>query len=89
MERIRREKPKKVYLTPLMVVAGDHANNDMAGDDDDSHKSILQKEGFTVTPYIHGMGENAAVRRIFVERALESWDALQNAEESRTGGMRH
>jgi sirohydrochlorin cobaltochelatase len=50
---------------------------------------ILQKEGFTVTPYIHGMGENPAVRRIFVERALESWDALQHVTEGRTAGMPH
>ena len=80
---------KHVTLMPMMMVAGDHANNDMAGDDEDSHKVILQKEGFAVTPYIHGMGENAAVRKIFVERALESWDTLQHVEEGRTGGMRH
>lgn len=86
---LKQEGVKHVTLMPMMMVAGDHANNDMAGDDDDSHKVILQNEGFTVTPYIHGMGENAAVRRIFVERALESWDALQNVEEGRTGGMRH
>ena len=52
-------------------------------------QAILQKEGFTVTPYIHGMGENPAVRRIFVERALESWDALQHVTEGRTAGMPH
>ena len=86
---LKDEGVKHVTLMPMMMVAGDHANNDMAGDDDDSHKSILEKEGFSVTPYIHGMGENAAVRRIFVERALESWDALQNAEEGHKGGMRH
>ena len=86
---LKEEGVKHVTLMPMMMVAGDHANNDMAGDDDDSHKSILEKEGFSVTPYIHGMGENAAVRRIFVERALESWDALQNSEEGRKGGMRH
>ncbi|MBR1590645.1 MAG: sirohydrochlorin cobaltochelatase [Acidaminococcaceae bacterium] len=80
---------KHVTLMPMMMVAGDHANNDMAGDEDDSHKVILQNEGFTVTPYIHGLGENAAVRNIFVERALESWDALQNVPEGRTGGMPH
>ena len=86
---LKEEGVKHVTLMPMMMVAGDHANNDMAGDDDDSHKVILQKEGFAVTPYIHGMGENAAVRGIFVERALESWDALQNLEEGRTGGMKH
>ena len=86
---LKEEGVKRVTLMPMMMVAGDHANNDMAGDDDDSHKVILQKEGFTVTPYIHGMGENPAVRRIFVERALESWDALQNVTEGRTAGMPH
>ena len=86
---LKEEGVKHVTLMPMMMVAGDHANNDMAGDEDDSHKVILQKEGFTVTPYIHGMGENPAVRSIFVERALESWDALQNAAEGRTGGMPH
>ena len=86
---LKEEGVKHVILMPMMMVAGDHANNDMAGDDDDSHKMILQREGFAVTPYIHGMGENAAVRRIFVERALESWDDLQNLEEGRIGGMKH
>ncbi len=41
-----------------MMVAGDHANNDMAGSEPDSHKSILEKEGFKVSTYIHGVGEN-------------------------------
>ena len=86
---LKEEGVKHVILMPMMMVAGDHANNDMAGDDDDSHKMILQREGFAVTTYIHGMGENAAVRRIFVERALESWDDLQNLEEGRIGGMKH
>ncbi len=68
---------KHVTLMPLMMVAGDHANNDMAGDEDDSFKSILQKEGFTVDTYIHGLGENEAVRKLFVEKANQSWDALE------------
>lgn len=68
---------KNVTLMPLMMVAGDHANNDMAGDEPDSFKSILQKEGFKVNTYIHGLGENAAVQKLFVEKANESWDALQ------------
>lgn len=68
---------KNVTLMPMMMVAGDHANNDMAGADADSHKSILEKEGFKVTPYIHGLGENEAVRNMFVERANEAWDALE------------
>ena len=45
---------KHVTLMPFMMVAGDHANNDMAGAEPDSHKSILEKEGFKVDTYIHG-----------------------------------
>lgn len=68
---------KNVTLMPLMMVAGDHANNDMAGDEEDSHKSILVKEGFTVNAYLHGLGENEQVRQLFVDRANESWSALE------------
>ena len=68
---------KHVTLMPFMMVAGDHANNDMAGNEPDSHKSILEKEGFKVDTYIHGLGENQNIRNLFVERANEAWDALE------------
>ena len=68
---------KNVTLMPFMMVAGDHANNDMAGDEPDSHKSILEKDGFKVDTYLHGLGENQNIRNIFVERANEAWDALE------------
>ena len=74
-----------------MMVAGDHANNDMAGADKDSHKSILEANGFTVSTYIHGLGENEAIRQLFVERANESWNALEAepAAAPSKHGMRH
>ena len=68
---------KHVTLMPFMMVAGDHANNDMAGKEPDSHKSILEKEGFKVDTYLHGLGENQNIRKLFVERANEAWDALE------------
>ena len=68
---------KHVTLMPFMMVAGDHANNDMAGNEPDSHKSILEKDGFKVDTYIHGLGENQNIRNLFVERANEAWDALE------------
>lgn len=67
---------KHVTLMPIMMVAGDHANNDMAGDEPDSHKSILMKEGFAVDAYIHGLGENKEIRNIYVERSNEAISAL-------------
>ncbi len=47
---------KKVLLKPLMIVAGDHANNDMAGDEDDAWKTMLTKAGFTVKAELRGLG---------------------------------
>lgn len=75
--KLKAKKIKKVTIMPFMMVAGDHANNDMAGDEEDSHKSILEKEGIKVEAYIHGLGENEAVRNVFVERANAAWDALE------------
>lgn len=68
---------KNVTLMPIMMVAGDHANNDMAGDDPDSHKSILTKAGFKVNTYIHGLGENENVRSLYIQRADEALAAFK------------
>ena len=75
--KLKAQKIKKVTIMPFMMVAGDHANNDMAGDEEDSHKSILKSEGIEVVPYIHGIGENQAVRDVFVKRANDAWEALE------------
>ncbi len=75
--KLKAKNIKKVTIMPMMMVAGDHANNDMAGEEDDSHKSILEKEGIEVTAYIHGIGENEAIRNVFVNRANAAWDALE------------
>ncbi|SHF25684.1 sirohydrochlorin cobaltochelatase [Schwartzia succinivorans] len=78
--RLKRDGIKHVTLMPAMMVAGDHVTNDMAGDDPDSHKSQLEAEGFTVSTYIHGLGENAAIRQIFVDRADEAYNLLTSNE---------
>lgn len=52
----------RVWLMPFMVVAGDHARNDLAGDEPDSWASLLRKEGMTVFPVLRGMGEIPAFR---------------------------
>ena len=58
---------QKVVLYPFMIVAGDHANNDMAGDEEDSWKTLLTEAGFEVECRIQGLGENAGVREIIIE----------------------
>ncbi len=60
-------KYKKIVLKPFMIVAGDHANNDMAGDDSDSWKNVIKKAGFKVYPIIEGLGSNDKFADIFVE----------------------
>ena len=69
LERVRKEKPNKVYLTPLMVVAGDHANNDMAGDDPDSWRSQIAAEGIDTVCLLKGLGEYPAVRKMYIRHA--------------------
>lgn len=57
---------ERVVLEPLMVVAGDHANNDMAGDEDDSWKTVLTGEGYEVECILEGLGQIPAVRDIYI-----------------------
>ena len=60
---------ERVILEPMMVVAGDHANNDMAGDEDDSWKSAFEKAGYKVECLLRGLGENEAIQQMYVEHA--------------------
>ena len=75
--KLKAQGIKNVTLMPMMMVAGDHANNDMAGEEKDSHKAVLEANGITVKTYIHGLGENEAIRALFAARADEAWQALQ------------
>lgn len=70
---------KKVILRPLMVVAGDHANNDMAGDDDDSWKSQFTASGNfdSVDTQIAGLGEIEAVQKLYVEHTKKQLSHLE------------
>ena len=68
---------KNVILRPLMVVAGDHANNDMAGDDDDSWKSQFEasKNFDSVKTQIAGLGEIDAIQQLYVAHTKAAMDA--------------
>lgn len=67
---------KKVVLYPFMVVAGDHANNDMAGDDEDSWTTQLKKKGYEVESFIKGLGEYAAIQAMYVEHTQRAINRL-------------
>lgn len=77
LPKLKKNGIKHVTLMPIMMVAGDHANNDMAGSEPDSHKSILEKAGYKVDAYIHGIGENAAIRDLYAQRTEDAWNALE------------
>lgn len=64
--------PGKVYVAPYLIVAGDHATNDMAGDGPDSWKNRIAAEGYEVVPVIKGLGEYPRIRDRFVEHAREA-----------------
>ncbi len=66
----------KVVLRPIMVVAGDHANNDMAGDDEDSWKSMFEAAGFTVSSQISGLGSLEEVQKLYVAHTAAAMKSL-------------
>ncbi|MCC5465985.1 sirohydrochlorin cobaltochelatase [Pelosinus baikalensis] len=70
--KLKKRDIKKVILMPFMLVAGDHVNNDMAGDDEDSAKSQLVKAGFTVDVYLHGLGENTKIQDLYVQHLKDA-----------------
>ena len=72
---VKNLAPAKVHLAPFMIVAGDHAINDMAGDEEDSWKNIFRKEGYEVVCHLKGIGEYPAIRNIFISHAREAMES--------------
>ena len=66
----------RVVLEPLMIVAGDHANNDMAGDEEDSWKSIFEGAGYEVECILRGLGELEGIQAMIVEHAQAAVDQI-------------
>lgn len=73
---VKAGKYERVVLEPLMVVAGDHAHNDMAGDEEDSWKSVFEAEGYKVECLMRGLGENEDIRQIYIDHAQAAIDSL-------------
>jgi sirohydrochlorin cobaltochelatase len=63
---LKQAQSNKIILKPFMIVAGDHAVNDMAGDEDDSWKTILTRQGISVIPVLKGLGSNDEFAQLFV-----------------------
>ncbi len=74
VEILKREGIDHVKLAPLMLVAGDHATNDMASDEEDTWKTILEEAGIKVDIYLHGLGEIEKFRHIYVNHVQDVID---------------
>ncbi len=70
--RLKANGCRHVTLMPLMLVAGDHAQNDMAGENDDSWKSVLTREGIFVQVFMTGLGELKGIRQCFINHAMQA-----------------
>ena len=86
IEAVKEAGYTKVVLRPLMVVAGDHANNDMAGDDEDSWKSQFTASGYfdSVDTQISGLGRIEAIQQIYIDHTKDAIDSLGNLESAST-----
>lgn len=74
IDMLKKDKINEVKLAPLMLVAGDHATNDMASDEEDSWKTVLEEAGINVEIYLHGLGEIKAFRDIYVNHVKDVVD---------------
>lgn len=72
LKMIREQNPSKVVLAPFMIVAGDHARNDMASDDPDSWRCQFEAAGFPVECVLKGLGEYTKVQEIFIRHVREA-----------------
>lgn len=72
LRQVSEQNPRSVVLAPFMIVAGDHATNDMAGDNPDSWRGKFEEAGFTVSCVMKGLGEYPAIRRILLRHVAEA-----------------
>ncbi len=74
LNNLKKRNVRRVHLMPLMLVAGDHARNDMAGDDPESWRSLFSAAGYEVECHLSGLGENPQIQQIFCRKAREAFN---------------
>lgn len=84
VKRLQELDIRKIYLIPFMFVAGEHAINDMAGEDEDTWESRLKEMGYKVEVLLKGIGEFSAIREMFIRHAKEA-----EASELYSGAAKH
>lgn len=72
LNEVRKRNYRKVHMFPLMVVAGDHANNDMYGDEEDSWKSQLEAVGVATEGHLNGIGRYPAIQALYIQHVLQT-----------------
>lgn len=73
---------KKVWLQPFMIVAGDHANNDLAGPEEDSWASRIKAAGMEPVPHLKGLGELEGIQKVFLRHTSTTVDDMANSKKS-------
>jgi len=77
LAELGKNNVKKAYLMPFLAVAGDHAKNDLAGDEPDSWKSVMTGAGIAVTPVLKGTGDNAPLADIWIGHLKDAFERLK------------
>ena len=72
LELVKAGNYEKVVLQPMMIVAGDHANNDMAGDDEDTWKTAFEGAGYQVKCVLKGLGEYESIQQLLVDHVKDA-----------------
>ena len=75
-KRLRAHGVRKVWLAPFMIVAGDHAQNDLAGEEADSWKSLLTAEGYEVEVVLRGLGTIPGISELFISHCQDALRAM-------------
>lgn len=81
VEALKAQTKHKAHLVPLLLVAGDHSKNDMAGEEPDSLRGMLEQAGIQVDWTLQGLGELPAVQKMYVHRAAAAYNTLQKRGE--------
>ena len=76
LKALQKKGLKTVWLAPFLIVAGDHATNDLAGEESDSWASILKKEGFDVKIHLKGLGDLKGIQNVFLRHATDTKDDI-------------
>lgn len=72
LAKLKERNYKHVHMYPLMVVAGDHANNDMYGDEEDSWKTQIEALGIKTTGHLCGLGRSKAIQSLYIQHVLRA-----------------